>query len=82
VPEKLVVTEKFDQAWYPGEALVTNFLVERDGKTTLTLTVRYESRGARDLVLKSPMETGVAAGYDRLEELLAAGGSSENGGRQ
>jgi uncharacterized protein YndB with AHSA1/START domain len=81
-PEKLVATEKFDQAWYPGEGVVTNFLVERDGRTTLTLTVRYESREARDLVLKSPMETGVAAGYDRLEELLAASGSAVKGGRQ
>jgi uncharacterized protein YndB with AHSA1/START domain len=81
VPEKLVVTEKFDQAWYTGEALVTNSLVERDGKTTLTLTVRYESRETRDFVLKSPMETGVAAGYDRLEELLAANLAAEKGER-
>jgi len=70
VPERLVATERFDQPWYPGEALVTNFLVERGGKTTLTLTVRYESREARDLVLKSGMESGVAASYNRLAELL------------
>jgi uncharacterized protein YndB with AHSA1/START domain len=82
VPEKLVATEKFDEAWYAGEALVTNSLVERDGTTTLTLTVRYESRETRDLVLKSPMETGVAAGYDRLEELLTASGSAVKGGVQ
>lgn len=63
--------EKFDQAWYPGEALVTQVLVEQDGKTTLTVTVRYESREIRDGVLKSPMEQGVAASYDRLEELLS-----------
>jgi uncharacterized protein YndB with AHSA1/START domain len=73
VPERLVVTEKFDQPWYPGEAVVTNALVEQGGKTTLTLTVRYESREIRDAVLKTPMAHGVAAGYDRLVELLAAG---------
>lgn len=72
VPERMVVTERFDESWYPGEAQVTNVLVEQDGKTTLTMTVRYESQEARDTVLKSPMEHGVAAGYDRLEELLAA----------
>jgi uncharacterized protein YndB with AHSA1/START domain len=70
--ERIVSTEAFDVSWYPGEALVTTALVEHEGKTTLTLTVRYESREARDGVLKSPMEQGVAAGYDRLAELLAS----------
>ncbi len=70
-PSRLVVTEKFDQAWYPGEAVVTNALVERDGQTTLTLTILYESKEARDMVLKSEMEKGVGASYDRLAELLA-----------
>jgi uncharacterized protein YndB with AHSA1/START domain len=72
-PERIVCTEKFDQPWYPGEALDTLTLVERDGKTTLTQTVLYESREARDAVLKSPMEQGVAVSYDRLAELLASG---------
>ena len=70
-PERLVATESFDQSWYPGEALDTTVFVEEGGKTTLTLTVLYESREARDAVLKSGMEQGMAAGYDRLEELLA-----------
>ena len=69
-PERLVATEKFDESWYPGEALDTTVLTEQGGKTTLTVTVRYESRDVRDAVLKSPMEQGVAAGYDRLAELL------------
>ena len=77
-PERIVSTEKFDEAWYPGEAVGTLVLTERDGKTTVTQTVLYQSREAREAVLKSPMESGVAAGYDRLAELLAstmAGGS-------
>jgi uncharacterized protein YndB with AHSA1/START domain len=69
-PERIVATEKFDDAWYPGEALVTTALVEQGGKTTLTLTVLYESQAARDGVLKTPMARGVAMGYDRLEEML------------
>jgi uncharacterized protein YndB with AHSA1/START domain len=72
VPERIVSTEKFDESWYPGEAVGTIALVERDGKTTLTQTVLYDSREARDAVMKSPMESGVSAGYDRLEKLLAA----------
>src|SRR5215469_2612058 len=66
-PERMVATEKFDQAWYPGEAVGTLVLTEQQGKTTLTQTILYESREARDGVLKSPMEKGVAMSYDRLE---------------
>ena len=71
-PERIVATEKFDESWYPGEAVGTVALVEQAGRTTLTQTVLYESREARDAVMKSPMESGVAAGYDRLEQLLSS----------
>ncbi|HEV8264771.1 MAG TPA: SRPBCC family protein [Gemmatimonadales bacterium] len=70
-PERLVATEKFDEAWYPGEALNTLVLVEQGGRTTLTQTMRYESRAARDAVIKSGMEKGVKASYDRLDDVLA-----------
>jgi uncharacterized protein YndB with AHSA1/START domain len=71
-PERIVSTEKFDQAWYQGDAEGTLILVERNGKTTLTLTVTYESRDVRDGVLKSPMKEGMAAGYDTLDGVLAS----------
>jgi uncharacterized protein YndB with AHSA1/START domain len=70
VPERLVATERFDQPWYPGEAVGTVVLVEQGGKTTLAQTVLYESREVRDGVLKSGVEQGVAASYDRLAQLL------------
>jgi uncharacterized protein YndB with AHSA1/START domain len=70
-PARLVATEKFDDAWYPGEALGTFEFVEKDGRTTVTQTMRYESREARDAVLKSPMERGVKASFDRLDAILA-----------
>jgi uncharacterized protein YndB with AHSA1/START domain len=69
-PERIVFTEVFDEAWYPGEAVDTIVFVERDGKTTLTQTILYNSRETRDAVLKSPMQTGLAATYDRLERFL------------
>ena len=72
VPERIVSTEKFDESWYPGEAVGTIVLVEQGGTTTITQTVMYDTREARDAVMKSPMESGVAAGYDRLEKLLAS----------
>ena len=71
-PERIVSTEKFDEAWYPGEAVGTLVLVEQGGRTTLTNTMCYASRAARDAVLKSGMESGVKASYDRLAGLLAS----------
>jgi len=71
-PERLVTTEKFDEAWYPGESLNTLVLVEQGGRTTLTQTLRYESPAAREAVIKSGMEQGVAASYERLDDVLAA----------
>ena len=70
VPERIVSTEKFDESWYPGEALGTLSLTERDGRTLVTQTIMYDTLEAREAVLKSPMEQGVEAGYKRLEELL------------
>jgi uncharacterized protein YndB with AHSA1/START domain len=75
-PERIVATEKFDEAWYPGEAVGTLVLSEQGAKTTVSQTVLYQSREARDAVLKSGMERGVIAGYDRLAELLPSLGAS------
>ena len=71
-PERVVVTELFDEDWTGGEVLGTLILSEQDGKTTLTNTLLYPSKDARDGVLKSGMERGVAASYDRLEGVLAS----------
>jgi uncharacterized protein YndB with AHSA1/START domain len=71
-PDRLVSTEKFDDPWYPGEALDTMVLVEEDGKTTVTVTVLYESQEIRDAVLESGMTRGVAQSYDKLDEVLAS----------
>ena len=68
--ERLVATEKFDDAWYPGEALDTTVFIETRGITRTTITILYESQEARDAARRSGMEYGMAAGYDRLETLL------------
>lgn len=70
VPERVVHTESFDD--YPSESLVTTVLTERNGQTTLTSTIRYESQEIRDAVLQSGMETGVTASYENLDRLLLA----------
>lgn len=69
-PDRLVFSELWDEDWTGGEALNTIILTEHAGKTTLTQTVRYSSRAARDGALKTGMEDGVAVSYDRLAELL------------
>jgi uncharacterized protein YndB with AHSA1/START domain len=71
-PERLVATEKFDEAWYAGEALDTTVFAEQDGITRTTITIFYESKEARDTASRSGMERGMAAGYNRLEELLSS----------
>jgi uncharacterized protein YndB with AHSA1/START domain len=71
-PEKIVATEKFDESWYPGDALDTTVFAEDGEITSVTITVLYVSQDARDTARRSGMEVGMAAGYNRLEELLAA----------
>jgi len=70
-PDRLVYTESFDDQSYPGVCLVTHEFAGRNGETTVTSTVLYPSKEARDIVLKYPMERGVGEGYDRLAALLA-----------
>ena len=72
-PERVVRTESFDTGCpgQAGEQLGTLVLTEKGGKTTLTLTLLYPSKEARDATIASGMERGMAAGYDRLDELLA-----------
>jgi uncharacterized protein YndB with AHSA1/START domain len=69
--ERLVNTEKFDQAWYAGEAIDTAVFTEASGKTTVTTTILYESKSVRDSVLASPMASGMEQGYKMLDQLLA-----------
>lgn len=71
-PSRIVMTQLFDVDWTGGETLVTTELVERSGTTTLTTTVRYVSRETRDAAIKTGMTQGMEAGYQQLEQLLAA----------
>lgn len=64
--DRLVSTESFDD--YPGESVNTMTLEERDGKTTMTVRVLYESPEMRDGVLESGMEKGAGETLDRLAE--------------
>jgi uncharacterized protein YndB with AHSA1/START domain len=72
-PERIVHTEIFDEDWTGGEALVTTILTEANGRTTLSMTVRYSSAAAREGAIRTGMVDGMSGTYDRLAELLATG---------
>jgi uncharacterized protein YndB with AHSA1/START domain len=71
-PERIVRTELFEFGCdgQAAEQVATLVLTEQGDKTALTLTVLFPSKEARDATIASGMERGVAASYDRLEELL------------
>ncbi len=71
-PSRIVATEAYEDYWTGGETLVTTELVETHNQTTLSTTVRYASREARDAALKMGATKGLEASYHRLEELLKA----------
>ncbi len=69
-PVRVVRTERYDQPWYPGEAVGT-FMLAAEGKATrMTLTTEYETQEVRDQVLASPVMSGMDTGYAGLEEYL------------
>jgi len=67
-PGRSVHTEVCEGA----ECLVTTIFEEEAGRTTVTMTMLFASREARDGALGSGMARGVAASYDRLVGMLAS----------
>ena len=74
-PERVVHTERLDGAEGAegaegagmGESLCTLTLVERDGRTTLTQTMRFDTMAVRAQALQTGMTDGMGASDDRLE---------------
>ena len=69
-PSRIVATQLFDEDWTGGETIVSTEIVEKNGKSTITTTVRYSSREARDAALQTGMAQGMEAGYERLDDLV------------
>jgi uncharacterized protein YndB with AHSA1/START domain len=67
-PERLVSTESWGGSW--PETLNTLILSEEDGKTTITVTVLYPSKEARDAALQTGMTEGASHSFDRLAGCL------------
>lgn len=71
-PDRLVQTQSLEGM---GDGAVLNTLTFEalpDGRTRLTDLTLVDSFEGRDMILASGMEEGVVAGYDKLDDLLAA----------
>jgi len=67
-PERMVCTESWGGEW--PETINTLTLTEKDGKTTMSQTVLYPSKEARDAAMKTGMQDGASISFDRLAEYL------------
>jgi uncharacterized protein YndB with AHSA1/START domain len=54
-------------------AIITTELTEQDGVTTLTTTMLFHSKEARDGAVSTGMTEGMEMSYQRLDQLLAKG---------
>ena len=68
-PRAAVTTESWGADW--PETINTIVLTEQDGKTTITTTMLYPSKEARDAALQSGMKDGASVTFDRLDAYLA-----------
>ena len=73
-PYKLAHTETFDPGTMGGtmggEATVTVTLDEKDGVTTLTTLIAYDSKESRDAAVATGMTDGMETNYQLLDRLL------------
>ena len=67
-PSRIVNTESWGGPW--PETINTLELTEEGGKTTMTLTVLYPSKEARDAATQTGMKSGMIESFDRLAEYL------------
>jgi uncharacterized protein YndB with AHSA1/START domain len=70
-PLCLACTQAFDDNWTMGETVGTLEFNEQAGITTVTNTIVYASREARDFALSCGMDQGMESGYQRLDRVLA-----------
>jgi uncharacterized protein YndB with AHSA1/START domain len=78
-PSRIVHTQVYDPGTVGGnmgaEALITATLAEKDGLTTYTTTIRYQSKADRDAAVSTGMTSGMEQSYAQLDAVLAATGT-------
>lgn len=70
IPNLYSANEVWDEPWYPGQAIVQNAFTEEGGETVVTMSIKYDSKEARDMAIQTGMSDGLGMGYDRLDTLL------------
>lgn len=70
-PHRIVHVEAFEGGEM-AEALITTLFAESEGRTTMTLTISFASREARDAALATGMTGGMTQSYERLDAVLAS----------
>ena len=69
--QRIVFTEGYVTTGFASDpAQVISTFTERDGRTTLTVTILHTSTENRDGHLDSGMKNGAGATYDRLASLV------------
>lgn len=68
-PERVVTTETWGPEW--PETLNTVVFTESQGQTTITITITYPSKEARDAARKTGMKEGLDQSFAHLDQLLA-----------
>lgn len=69
-PERVVMTESWGPEW--PDSLNTTVFTESHGRTTVTLTIAYQSKAIRDAALASGMKDGLDMSLARLDGLVAS----------
>ena len=67
-PERVVATESWGPEW--PETVNTVLFTEALGQTTITMTVSYPSKEARDTAAATGMKEGMNMSFGRFDELL------------
>ncbi len=68
-PERVVSTEKWGPEW--PETINTAEFTESGGLTTITLTMSYPTKKAREAAVATEMKEGMDEALDRLEAFLS-----------
>lgn len=72
-PNHIVNVESMDGM--PGETHCTTTFEEAGERTRFTLTMRFDSKEARDAALETGMTEGMSMSYDRLERFMQNDGA-------
>lgn len=76
-PSKIAHEERYDPGDIGGAmpsepALISNEFTEKDGVTTMVVTMLFASKQARDGAVSTGMTDGMEMGYARLDEMFAS----------